>query len=100
MKPHERFTIGKQPCQEFLRGDAAIAALGEGNHRNLHQCPVCCGNRAWCDNCSTDHHDAGWETCKPGYYEEDWADEKAEELVDQLRKQNWKNGGTFTKTGK
>ena len=25
-KPQERFTIGKQPCQNFLRGDAAIAA--------------------------------------------------------------------------
>ncbi len=34
-KPLERFTIGRQPCQQFLRGDADIAALGEGNRRNL-----------------------------------------------------------------
>lgn len=68
-KPRERFTIGRQPCQNFLRGDADVAALGDGNRRNLHQCPVCCGNRAWCDNCSTDHHDGGWETCKPSAYD-------------------------------
>lgn len=68
-KPHERFTVGKQPCEAFLRGDADIAALGIGNRQNLHQCPKCCGNRAWCDNCHTDHHDGGWETCKPGAYD-------------------------------
>jgi len=68
-KPQERFTIGRQPCQNFLRGDADIAALGVGNRRNLHQCPTCCGNRAWCDNCNTDHHDGGWETCKVGAYD-------------------------------
>ena len=68
-KPKERFTVGKQPCTNFLRGDADIAALGEGNRRNLHQCPVCSGNRAWCDACYTDHHDGGWETCKPGAYD-------------------------------
>ena len=60
-KPQERFTAGRQPCQNFLRGDADIAALGEGNRMNLHQCPKCCGNRAWCDNCSGDHHDGADE---------------------------------------
>jgi len=64
----ERFTIGRQLCQDFLRGDADIAALGEGNRRNLHQCPKCEGNRAWYDNCHGDHHDGGWETCQPGAY--------------------------------
>lgn len=68
-QPKERFTVGKQPCQAFLRGDADIAALGEGNRRNLHQCPKCSGNRAWCDACNTDHHDGGWETCKRGAYD-------------------------------
>ena len=63
-----RYTIGQQPCLQFLRGDADVAALGEGNRRNLHQCPVCEGNRAWCDHCHRDHHDGGWETCKPGAY--------------------------------
>lgn len=67
-KRAERFKIGRQPCDDFLRGDADIAALGEGNRRNLHQCPKCEGNRAWCDNCHSDHHDGGWETCKPGAY--------------------------------
>jgi len=68
-KPRERFTVGEQPCRKFLRGDADIAALGIGNRQNLHQCPKCCGNRAWCDNCHADHHDGGWETCKPGAYD-------------------------------
>ena len=68
-KPQERFTLGRQPCNNFRRGDADIAALGPGNRRNLHQCPKCWGNRAWCDNCLSDHHDGGWETCKPGAYD-------------------------------
>ncbi len=67
-KKAERFKIGRQPCNNFLRGDADIAALGPDNRLNLHQCPKCEGNRAWCDNCLTDHHDGGWETCKPGAY--------------------------------
>lgn len=70
-KPKERFTVGRQPCQSFLRGDADVMALGDGNRLNLHQCPRCCGNRAWCDNCNSDHHDGGWETCKPGAYDYD-----------------------------
>ena len=69
--PGSRYTIGRQPCQNLLRGDADIAALGEGNRRNVHQCPVCYGNRTWCDNCHADHHDGGWETCKPGAYSDD-----------------------------
>jgi len=77
VKPQHRYTIGKQPCQNLLRGDADIAALGEGNRRNVHQCPVCEGNRTWCENCHTDHHDGGWETCKPGAYAEPLEDEDA-----------------------
>lgn len=68
MKPLHRYSIGEQPCHNLLRGDADIAALGEGNRRNVHQCPVCEGNRTWCETCHTDHHDGGWETCKPGAY--------------------------------
>jgi hypothetical protein len=70
MKPRERFTAGAQPCQSLLRGDADIAALGEGNRRNLRVCPKCDGHRAWCDNCNRDHHDGGWQTCTPGTYGE------------------------------
>jgi hypothetical protein len=25
--------------------------------------PGVLGNRAWCDNCHSDHHDNGWECC-------------------------------------
>ncbi len=71
LKPGRKFTVGSQPCGHFLRGDADIAALGIGNRSNLHWCPVCSGYRAWCDNCHTDHHDGGWETCNPGAYAEE-----------------------------
>ena len=64
------YVVGQQPCADFLRGDADVAALGEGNRRNCHQCPVCEGRRAWCDNCYSDHHEHGWESCKPGAYRE------------------------------
>ena len=70
MKAGHRYTIGKQPCQNLLRGDADC--IEPGNHRNVHQCPICEGHRTWCENCHTDHHDGGWETCKAGaYHEED-----------------------------
>lgn len=73
MKPRHvpRYDIGRQPCQDLLRGDADIAALGLGNRMNTHQCPVCWGLRTWCENCCRDHHDGGWETCKPDAYRED-----------------------------
>lgn len=63
------YTIGNQPCEDFRRGDADIAALGPGNGRNIHQCPVCWGRRSWCDNCHTDHHEYGWETCHTDAYQ-------------------------------
>jgi hypothetical protein len=44
------YTVGKQPCQDFLRGDSSSPYLEPGNRRNTHQCPVCEGRRAWCDN--------------------------------------------------
>ena len=62
------YTIGKQPCANLLRGDADVAALGDGNRRNVHQCPICSGRRTWCENCNTDHHEYGWETCTRDAY--------------------------------
>lgn len=29
----------------------------------IHQCPICEGWRAFCDNCHSDHHQGGWQTC-------------------------------------
>lgn len=66
--PVSVYTVGRQPCSDFLRGDADVMALGDGNRRNCHQCPECEGRRAFCDNCNTDHHEHGWESCKPGAY--------------------------------
>jgi hypothetical protein len=70
MKPGHRYTVGRQPCQDLRRGDADVAALGMGNGMNVHQCPVCWGHRTWCENCHTDHHDGGWETCTHEAYAE------------------------------
>jgi hypothetical protein len=71
------YTVGKQPCAALLRGDSSCAALGEGNRRNVHQCPVCWGRRTWCDNCSSDHHEHGWESCtKDAYRAREVADDQ------------------------
>jgi hypothetical protein len=59
-----------------LRGDADIPAWGHGNGMNLHECPKCSGHRAWCTNCYGDHHDGGWESCKPGAYDFDTEDDE------------------------
>ena len=64
------YIVGRQPCTDLLRGDADVAALGEGNRRNVHVCPICEGRRTWCENCHADHHECGWETCAPGAYRE------------------------------
>jgi len=55
------FAHGGQPCQAFCRGD---------DNPHDHYCPICDGLRAFCGNCHRDHHEAGWETCKPGAYAE------------------------------
>ena len=64
------YTVGQQPCDSFQRADADIAALGPGNGRDCHQCPICEGRRAWCNNCYADHHEHGWESCKAKAYAE------------------------------
>jgi len=54
-----RYTIGNQPCQNMKRGEGSFPGVP-----NVHQCPVCWGNRTWCENCHRDHHDAGWDNCE------------------------------------
>lgn len=58
-----RYEIGKQPCQNLKRGEGSLPGVN-----NEHQCPICWGIRTWCDNCYCDHHEGGWETCKPEAY--------------------------------
>jgi len=60
-----RYTQGQQPCQNLKRGEGSFPGVA-----NVHQCPTCWGNRTWCENCCSDHHDAGWETCKPDAYKD------------------------------
>ena len=83
------YVVGRQPCEDFLRGDADIAALGDGNRRNCHQCPVCEGRRAWCDNCCADHHEHGWESCKLGAY----TDADLDDDGDRHERSEWIGGG-------
>lgn len=59
----DRFSIGQQPCGNLLRADSSAPALGSGNRRNVHECPLCGGERTFCENCYFDHHANGWETC-------------------------------------
>lgn len=43
-----------QPCENFRE---------ENYMYNVHECPLCGGRRRFCENCATDHHDGGWQTC-------------------------------------
>jgi hypothetical protein len=64
LKLGHRYETGSQPCQNLVRGEGSYPGV-----LNVHQCPKCWGNRTWCTSCYTDHHDNGWETCKPNAYE-------------------------------
>ena len=59
-KPKNRFTIGKQPCQNYA---PQIEQLGHAQFTNVHQCSKCGGEISWCQNCKLDHHVNGYETC-------------------------------------
>lgn len=55
------FEKGKQPCSNFS------PQLEENEHAvwpNEHQCYKCGGTVSFCINCSKDHHENGYETCK------------------------------------
>lgn len=49
-----------QPCPEY-KGD------GCGDLYNVHECPLCGGERRFCNNCATDHHQNGWNSCNHDY---------------------------------
>jgi hypothetical protein len=68
MKP--TFETGKQPCAAFYPRDDGF---GMGN---LHDCygpydaqghvpgaPYCGSKVSLCENCLSDHHAGGWQTC-------------------------------------
>lgn len=52
---------GQQPCNDFKAAEVSPFHGGAISH----WCPKCDGNRSFCDNCHTDHHQGGWENCKP-----------------------------------
>lgn len=64
MMPNE-FTIGKQPCQNYTPREADIAAAHGSGMANVHECYHGCdhGRVSFCENCNTDHHAGGWDSC-------------------------------------
>jgi hypothetical protein len=54
-----KYTVGQQPCQNLRRKPGSAQGVV-----NVHWCPVCDGDRTFCENCNADHHANGWETCK------------------------------------
>ena len=61
-----RYETGQQPCDKFEPHE-----IGHWGGFIVHQCPKCWGRRQHCVNCMKDHHEEGWETCKPDAYKED-----------------------------
>ena len=56
----ERYTTGKQPCQNF---DPEIEVDEHAFWPNVHQCYRCEGTVSFCITCCKDHHSGGYETC-------------------------------------
>ena len=64
------YTEGRQPCDRF---DAQITGNQYATWANVHECvgpyphvageDRCAGRVSFCANCTTDHHDGGWDTC-------------------------------------
>jgi hypothetical protein len=59
----DRYSIGKQPCQDLKRAPGGIMAAPE--MPNVHECYRCGGNVSFCETCARDHHEDGYETCEP-----------------------------------
>lgn len=64
-----KFTVGRQPCQNFTPKDDMFTGSG-----NVHDCAWPFEGSGWCSqthdglvsfcgNCNRDHHSNGYETC-------------------------------------
>lgn len=67
MASNKSFTVGKQPCQNFK---AQRDDNGYGPWDNRHECfapfngnPLCSKLVSFCESCSSDHHEDGYENC-------------------------------------
>ncbi len=50
-----------QPCDDFKEHDDGMGMFG-----NRHSCVWCgSGTVSFCDNCASDHHVGGWQSCDP-----------------------------------
>ena len=62
MQIDDEYRQGKQPCNNFVRGEMEYHYTGIGI---THDCPRCGGDgvRVFCATCCRDHHVGGWESC-------------------------------------
>lgn len=64
LEEYPEYKEGQQPCDNFIPSE--IGRLPSGG-MSTHCCPRCLseyGVRIFCDNCKSDHHKNGWETCR------------------------------------
>jgi hypothetical protein len=57
-----KYEIGQQPCSDLTRQWEANV---HGQWLNVHECYRCEKTVTYCENCRRDHHEDGYETCKP-----------------------------------
>ena len=63
MQIDDEYRQGKQPCDNFVRGEFEYYYY---DIRISHCCPRCNsedGVRVFCETCCRDHHVGGWESC-------------------------------------
>ena len=73
------FITGEQPCNNFQQQQEANAHAQWGNE---HQCYKCGGIVSFCNNCHTDHHKNGYETCNDyGKWYHSFKDTEEAEIV-------------------
>lgn len=60
--PTKKLYEEEQPCGAFRIGEED--AYRPGNPMP-HVCPACGLLRYFCANCARDHHQYGWNACKP-----------------------------------
>ncbi len=74
------YQVGRQPCYALRRGPSDVVPGAQ----NEHQCMVCGGRVSWCENCMTDHHENGWDTCR-GAQEHGKPSEATQALIAERR---------------
>lgn len=69
---NETYKTGSQPCEKFT------PRLNEVGVLDRHECPRCGKLRVFCTFCDFDHHESGWENCRPDEDDEPVAGDKVD----------------------